>query len=285
MKPSLLYQEAVRSHKIKADPAQERVLQACDALYAQLCFPPAKSFWPFAKKKAAPKGLYIYGPVGRGKTYLMDLFYNTLMVPKLRQHFYEFMAAVHVQLKQLQGQANPLHQVVNDLAKKITVLCLDEFFVEDIADAMILSGLLEGLFKAGVVVVTTSNVVPENLYHDGLQRDRFLPAIKLIQTQMQALDLNHPTDYRLIHDFKSKNYHFPLTQQDAFLQYHFAALTKENHLLDTHFVLNDWGFNAIHRTAKIIWFDFAELCVKPRSSLDYLALTETYTAVLLQSVP
>lgn len=285
MKPSTLYHQAVSSNKIKADSAQELVLQAFDVLYQELLIPRTKSFWPFAKPKAAPKGLYIYGPVGRGKTYLMDLFYSTLTVPKLRQHFYEFMASIHAELRVLQGQANPLEQVVKELAQKVAVICLDEFFVEDIADAMILSALLHGLFKAGVVLVTTSNVIPENLYRNGLQRDRFLPAIKLIQTQMQVLDLNHPTDYRLLHDFKSKNYHFPLSDQTLFLQYHFAVLKGDQPNLDPHFVLNDWGFNAVHRTAKIIWFDFAEVCVKARSSLDYLALTETYTAILLQNIP
>lgn len=285
MKPSILYDQAVRSQKVKRDPAQERVLLAFDVLSAELLTPRPKSFWPFAKPKAPPKGLYIYGPVGRGKTYLMDLFYNSISVPKLRQHYYEFMTSIHADLKRLQGQADPLQHVVKDLAAKATVICLDEFFVEDIADAMILSTLLQGLFKAGVVLVTTSNVIPHDLYRNGLQRERFLPAIALIETKMQVLDLNHPLDYRLLHDFKSKNYHFPLADQDLFLHYHFAALKGEALNLDPHFVLNDWGFNAIVRTAKVIWFEFAEVCVKARSPLDYLALTETYTAILLQNIP
>ncbi len=284
MKPSQLYREAVQSQKIEADPAQERVLEVCDVLYTELSTPRPKSIWPFMKEKAV-KGIYIYGAVGRGKTYLMDLLYESLTVPKLRQHFYEFMSSIHVELKLHQGQVNPLHKVVEEFARRVKVLCLDEFFVEDVADAMILSSLLRYMMEFKVILVTTSNVVPKNLYREGLQRDRFLSAIQLIETNMQVLSLEHPTDYRMLHDFKSNNYHSPLDRQMQFLDYHFLRLKGEAPVLDPHFVVNEWGFNAVQRTAKLIWFDFNELCVKARSSLDYLALTETYTAILLQNVP
>lgn len=283
MNPTDLYHQQVISKHVEPDANQEAVLKVFDRLYEALQNPP-KVFWPFGKKQS-PDGVYLYGKVGRGKTYLMDLFYETLTIPKVRAHFYEFMAGVHVELKMAEGQVNPLQRVVESLAKKAKILCLDEFFVEDIADAMILAALLDGLFKVGVVVVTTSNVAPKDLYKEGLQRDRFLPSIALIEKNMQVLSLDHPTDYRLIHDFKGKNYHSPLDRQQEFLEFHFNQLQGAHALLEPHFVLNDWGFVAVCRTAKTIWFDFNELCVRPRSSLDYLALSETYNAILLQNVP
>ena len=282
-KPSILYAQDVATQKVSQDASQESVLKAFDRVYSQL-ENPAKPLWPFAKKTEI-KGIYLYGKVGRGKTYLMDLFYESLTVPKLRLHFYEFMSKVHVELKLLQGRVNPLQKVVENFAKTAKVFCLDEFFVEDIADAMILASLLEGLFRAEVVVVTTSNVEPQNLYKDGLRRDRFLPAIGLIQKHMQVLSLDHPKDYRLLHDFKGKNYHFPLIEEQAFLDFHFHQLKGEFPTLAPHFVLEDRDWEAIARSEAVVWFSFHEICHEARSSLDYLALTEFYRAILIQDVP
>ncbi len=284
MKPSHLYDQDIQRHKTEEDPAQRKVLQVLDSLYDTLIVPSKKTIWPFVKK-VETKGIYIYGSVGRGKTYLMDLFFQSLNIPKIRLHFYEFMSEVHVELKMLQGQVNPLNRVVENLAKNARVLCLDEFFVEDIADAMILASLLEGLFRVGMVVVTTSNVNPKDLYKEGLQRDRFFPAIELIQKHTTILDLEHPTDYRLLHDFQGKNYHEPLTHQESFLEFHFLHFKGDDMLLPNHFELEERGWESVHRTEAAIWFDFKELCAKPRAPIDYLALTEIYRAILIQNVP
>jgi len=208
-----------------------------------------------------------------------------LTVPKLRLHFYEFMIEVHVELKMLQGVVNPLNHVVEKLAKRAKVFCLDEFFVEDIADAMILASLLDGLIKAGVVIVTTSNVEPKDLYKEGLQRDRFVPAIQLIQQHFEILNLLHPSDYRLLHDFEHTHFHSPLTHQEGFLEFHFRNFQGDDTLESNQFEIKTRSFESVHRSAKAIWFDFSELCEKPRAAADYLALFKLYSVVLIQNVP
>ena len=286
MKPSQLYERDLNSGKTKDDPAQRNVLAVFDQLYLALQAKPRvlNDLWPFAKKSAL-KSVYIYGEVGRGKTYLMDLFFASLTVPKLRLHFYEFMIKIHVELKMLQGTVNPLNQVVEKLAKGAKVFCLDEFFIEDIADAMILASLLDGLIKAGVVIVTTSNVDPQELYKEGLQRDRFLPAIQLIQQHFQILNLLHPSDYRLLHDFEHKNFHAPLTHQEDFLEFHFQGFQGDHSLEPNQFKIKTRSFESVRRSKKAIWFDFSALCEKPRAAADYLALFKLYPVMLIQNIP
>jgi cell division protein ZapE len=198
--------------------------------------PPQRFSW-FGDKKS-PQGVYLYGPVGRGKTYLMDLFFDCVEGPKKRMHFYEFINTVHTELKMLQGERDPLKKVAIDLTKTSRLLCLDEFFVEDIADAMILSGLLSYLLDAGVTLVTTSNIPPDQLYQDGLQRDRFAPAIALIKQNMHVLSLNHPHDYRLEKQWVEECYHPSLHDQWSYLQFHFTEQNENAVLVDPSFKLN-----------------------------------------------
>jgi len=253
MLPSDYYQRDLQQGLISRNEAQEEILTYLDQLYRQLK-PPAsrktKGGWFGALKtafqtdikpieakpgKAGPKselqGIYLSGNVGRGKTYLMDLLYQSLPVPKLRQHFYEFMTSIHVALKLNQGKVDPLREVVAKLARSVKVLCLDEFLVEDIADAMILSGFLHYLFEFKLILVTTSNVAPEHLYQDGLQRDRFLPAVHLITRHMQVLYLDTGKDYRLLKTLDAKRYYFPLVQAEQFLQAQFRLLNHGQELL------------------------------------------------------
>ena len=246
MKPSELYNQDIQANRSIADSSQRQVLEVLDKLYEAL-EAPSKSLWPFVKRPEL-QGVYIYGQVGRGKTYLMDLFFASLTIPKLRLHFYAFMNQIHVELKMLQGQVNPLQKVVEQFARQAKVFCLDEFFVESIADAMILASLLDGLIKAEVVVVTTSNLNPQDLYREGLQRDRFLPAIDLIQKHLQILNLVHPTDYRLLHDVRDSHPHSLPGRYEACLSFH-------------------------------------ELCEEAKGSINYLSLTEKYQRIRIQNIP
>lgn len=281
--PTQIYHQMVLNAKVKADSSQERVLQRFDILCQQLQHSP-KASWPFAKKKQV-QGIYLHGKVGRGKTFLMDLFYQVVNIPKTRLHFYAFMQDVHRRLKCFQGEENPLVKVAEQYSQKLRLLCLDEFFVEDIADAAILAGLLKSMLQNNLVIVTTSNVRPADLYREGLQRALFLPAIQLIEQNMQVLCLNHPDDYRLLHDFQEKNYCFPLEQPALFLQYHFNRLTQKSELCSPVIQLHQREFHALCRTDTVIWFEFNEICVKPRAAMDYLSLTKNYAAILLSNLP
>lgn len=295
MKPSEAYAVDVAHGLVQQDPLQERVLSAFDTLYHRL---EHKVNFSWRQKlfkrsslnllnhhKPSEQGIYLWGSVGRGKTYLMDLFYQSLTVPKLRQHFYAFMADVHAQLKKYQGQPEPLKLVAHDIASRTQVLCFDEFFVEDIADAMILGSLFEYLFLENIVLVATSNVAPDDLYKDGLQRDRFLPAISMIKEYMHVIHLEHEQDYRLTKSFHDHRYHFPLTEADAFLTAQFDLLNHDASLLSSHFKLNQRNLTAIKRSEKIIWFEFEELCIAARSSLDYLKLCQHYQVILINHIP
>ncbi|MCX7122297.1 MAG: cell division protein ZapE [Gammaproteobacteria bacterium] len=282
-KPSALYFEQVKTHELSADPAQEQVMQAFDILAESLDKP--LILGGFFSRKVTPKGVYLFGPVGRGKTYLMDLFFKTLTCAKKRQHFYELMNEVHAELRLFQGERDPLRKVAQALAKQTQVLCLDEFFVEDIADAMILSAFLYYLFEAGVVLVTTSNIQPESLYSKGLQRDRFLPAIDLIKKNMTVLELSGEQDYRLEKKWCDERYHATSHDQEAYLQFHFKQLNQGAALLPLEFELTERKIRAVMRGPSVIWFDFSELCEQPRVAKDYLKLAEQYQSVLIGNLP
>lgn len=295
MKPSDYYTADVASGKVVANPLQERALQYLDDLYSTLT-PKASAGVTLGQKfkaffsartpaRSQPKGLYLWGSVGRGKTYLMDLFYKSISGPKLRQHFYEFMAGIHVDLKLHQGKVNPLKLVADDIAKIARVLCFDEFFVEDIADAMILGSLLHYLIENNVVIITTSNCAPDDLYHDGLQRDRFLPAIEIIKAKMMVMHLDHEQDYRLSKELRDHRYHFPLENSQIFLDAHFDFFNEEQALLANHFELNERSLCTVKRGEYVIWFEFTEICASARSSLDYLKLCKTYKAILVAHLP
>ncbi len=282
-KPSALYFNQVKSHELTTDPAQEQVMQVFDALALSLDKP--AFLGGFFSSKVSPKGVYLFGPVGRGKTFLMDLFYEALTCSKQRQHFYEFMNQVHAELKLAQGQRDPLRTIAQAIAKKISVLCLDEFFVEDIADAMILSALLHYLFEAGLVLVATSNIQPELLYSQGLQRDRFLSAIDLIKKNMHVLELSGGEDYRMEKTWCEERYHAAEHDQQAYLQFHFKQFNRGGALLPIEFSLTDRKIHAVMRGESVVWFDFAELCEQPRVAKDYLALAQQYKIVLIGNVP
>lgn len=283
VKPSDLYLQAIKTHQLHADLAQEQVMQVFDSLALSLDKPLVLGGW--FSTKISPKGLYLFGPVGRGKTFLMDLFFEALRCTKKRQHFYQFMNEVHAELKLFQGARDPLRKVAQAVAKQVKVLCLDEFFVEDIADAMILSALIHYLFEAGVVLVTTSNIQPESLYSEGLQRDQFLPAIDLIKKNMHVLELSGSADYRMEKQWCDERYHAAEKDQQAYLQFHFKQFNHDGPLLPNAFDLTERKISAKMRGEFVVWFNFEVLCVQPRVAKDYLVLCKQYKVILLGQVP
>lgn len=260
---------------ISLDPAQQRV--ADRLAHVAACVdsnqPPAQ-------------GLYMVGPVGRGKSMLMDHFYQNLRTQrKQRLHFHHFMKAVHTQLAAQSGKANPLHHIALDWADAYQVLCLDEFMVEDIADAMLLGTLWRHLFELDVILITTSNTLPERLYWNGLQRERFLPAIELIQHHCEVIELDHGIDYRR-HAFTPQGYPY-FTRQlgvDALCARLFAAQPPA--------ALNEPTIEVLGRTIHMLAgsentgvFDFWQLCSGPRSQRDYMELAQRYRAIVVVGVP
>jgi len=233
------------------------------------------------------QGLYMWGGVGRGKTYLMDLFFEALPFRrKLRIHFHRFMQRVHKELNALKGTQNPLEIVADKLYDEAVVICFDEFFVTDITDAMLLGGLFEKLFARGVTLVATSNIVPDRLYENGLQRERFLPAIAMLKRHCDVLSVDSGVDYRLRVLEKAELYHCPLdAAAETSLQHSFGELTAGLHVESHPIVINDRHVGVIACTDDVLWVTFAELCIAPRSAPDYIELAREYHSVLLARVP
>lgn len=292
--PLEIYQQAIASGKIQANPAQEAIVKIFDKLFHQLI--EQSTFFGKSKRQimryfgsdaSHVKGLYLWGEVGRGKTFVMDLFFHALpLQAKKRLHFHRFMQNVHHLLEVYKGTRDPLKQVAKDFGKNTLVLCFDEFYVEDIADAMILGGLFKYLTREGITLVLTSNTPPENLYANGLQRDRFLPTISLIQQHTQIVTLSHPEDYRTTFLQQHKLYHYPLNPEAA-LQ---MALTFEQ-LADGAAFVPEQKLKILGReiaTIKcgenIVWFSFETLCTTARSVHDYIEIARSFRIVLLSDV-
>lgn len=291
--PLQAYEAGIRAGDWQDDPAQRRALVEFDRLHRAL-MQPAPSAPLLARvlrrRPAAPvsiRGLYLWGGVGRGKTFLMDLFHDGLRgVPKLRLHFHRFMGRVHAELKTLKDQADPLVIVAERLAGEARVLCFDEFFVSDIGDAMLLGRLMEQLFARGVVLVATSNVEPKLLYKDGLQRARFLPAIAAIERHCVVQKLESAQDYRLRALTQAHVYHHPLdATAEAALEAAFERLATTADDARAALLVNDREIPVRQRAGDVIWFDFAALCGGPRAAADYIEIAQSFPTVLLSGVP
>ena len=232
-------------------------------------------------------GLYLWGGVGRGKTYLVDAFFDCLPFRrKLRVHFHRFMQRVHAELTSLKGEKNPLEIVADRLSGEARVLCFDEFFVTDIGDAMILGNLMEALFARGVTLVATSNIEPGRLYENGLQRQRFLPAIALIERYTRVVKVDAGTDYRLRTLQLAELYHFPLDNAaDRSLEDSFERLAPQTAKHWERLEINNRYITCRRLADDVAWFDFAELCDGPRSQNDYIELARIFHAVLISGVP
>lgn len=292
--PSVRYREGIAAHRWEADPAQQAVLPELDRMHAALCVEPAASSL-FGRLKSllgneerdAVAGLYLWGSVGRGKTFLMDLLAASLPHGVvLRRHFHRFMGEVHEAMRTLGEQQNPLVEVAAGLAARCRVLCLDEFLVNDIGDAMILANLLDALFAQGVSLVTTSNTAPANLYRDGLQRARFLPAIALIEQHCRVVEMASPRDWRLRALAQAPVYHTPPgAEAERALARTFASQAESTVQDGGHIDLNGRAVSVRKRAGGILWFDFAALCEGPRAVADYIALAKTGPTIILSNVP
>ncbi|MGB1299368.1 MAG: cell division protein ZapE [Psychrobium sp.] len=266
------YQRAIDQNKLAVDPIQAAAIKALYRRQVQLR--------ERSQRTKPVSGLYLYGRVGRGKTMVMDLFFETLPSKrKLRLHFHHFMAQLHHKLNQLQGQINPLDQVADDIAAQFDVICFDEFFVSDIADAMLLGGVFSALHQRNIMIIATSNTVPDRLYEGGLARDRFLPAIALIKEHLEVFSLDGDLDYRT-QQTTTNSVYFENNSHG------FNAYCDSLELEEAHHSLKIYGRDlaVIGESARAIWFDFMALCDGPRSQNDYMKLADSYDVIVLSDV-
>lgn len=300
LSPMARYQQDLARPDFHFDPAQEMAVGHLQTLYEALCDAWNKERQQSGLKKLIKKltekdartpvrGLYLWGGVGRGKTYLMDNFYESLPFErKLRAHFHRFMRRVHGELRKLDGQKNPLKKVADVIASEARVICFDEFFVSDITDAMILGTLMEELFARGVTLVATSNIVPDGLYKDGLQRARFLPAIALLKQHTLVVNVDGGVDHRLRALTQAELYHSPLDEAaDLSLMRSFKSLLPAGAPVQENLDLEVEGrlIHARYTAEGVAWFKFSALCDGPRSQNDYIELAREYHSVLLSNVP
>ncbi len=284
-----VYEAELAARGYRSDPAQLRAIESLDRCareWSEYKEQRSNAFKKLINRPDIPRGVYMHGGVGRGKSFLMDCFYTAVpLVRKTRLHFHEFMREVHRELSELQGTVNPLDELGERIARRYRLICFDEFHVADITDAMILHRLLDALFDNGVGFVTTSNFKPDNLYPDGLHRDRILPAIALLNSHLEVISVDNGVDYRGLTLQQVKLYHTPLgpradaEMNDAFTR--LAASRDENPVL--HIEARE--IKARRKAGGVVWFDFKTLCGGPRSQNDYLEIASQFHTVLLSDVP
>jgi cell division protein ZapE len=287
--PRQRYEADLARYGFQRDPAQEKAVAALDQLQARLLAEPADPWWRRLLGRPVPpvKGLYLWGGVGRGKTWLMDCFYDCLAgEDKLRLHFHRFMHEVHAALKQLPEEQDPLARVADRFRARARVLCFDEFFVSDITDAMLLGRLFQHLFARGLTLVATSNLPPDGLYKDGLQRERFLPAIRLLKQHTQVLNVDGGTDYRLRHMQGTELFYVPAGPgADAHLEAIFGRLVGHKPAETGALLINDRPIPTRRHADGVAWFGFDALCEGPRSQDDYIEVARGFHTVLLSDIP
>jgi cell division protein ZapE len=299
LSPFERYQLDLQKPGFSQDPQQARVVDFLQKVYENILRHRHRSLAErfrqgldrlLRRKSTTPvRGLYLWGGVGRGKTYLMDAFFESLpFEDKLRVHFHRFMRRIHHELTELAGQPDPLRLVAERISREASVICFDEFFVADITDAMLLGNLFSKLFERGVSLVATSNIPPHQLYKDGLQRERFLPAIALIEQHTEVVHLDSQVDYRLRVLERAELYHHPLGDEaERSLADSFGKLAPEHAPQTDNVALEIEGRNILARkeAEDVVWFEFPAICDGPRSQNDYIELAKEYHTVLISNVP
>jgi len=292
--PAAEYERRVRDGEIAPDAHQANAVRALQAMHDRLIAAgPLQRGWRrrlgnlTGRKRPEVNGIYLCGPVGRGKTFLMDLFYAGLpFADKRRQHFHRFMSSVHADLKKFRQHSDPLELVAEHVAGETRVICFDELAVADIADAMILGNLFAALFRRGVTLVATSNVKPGELYKDGLQRQRFLPAIRLIEAHTEIVQLDGPLDFRLRVLERADVYQHPINEQaERKLAEFFAEIAPDQGTTNTHIEILGRTLLTRRDADGVVWFQFTEICDGPRSQADYIEISRCYHTVLVSNVP
>jgi cell division protein ZapE len=283
------YEAELAARGYHSDPAQLRAIESlerCAAEWSHFKQRRSNALKKFINRLPVPRGVYMFGGVGRGKSFLMDCFYNAVPLRrKTRLHFHEFMREVHRELAELQGTVNPLDELGKRMAKRYRLVCFDEFHVADVTDAMILHRLLEAMDRYGIGMVTTSNFHPDGLYPDGLHRDRILPAIELLKAKLDVINVDNGTDYRRRTLEQVRLYHSPLgSEAEAEMEQAFSALA-EVHDEDPVLHIEARQIRAVRKAGGIVWFDFRTLCGGPRSQNDYLEIATQFHTVLLSNVP
>ena len=284
-----LYEQTLRQRGFLADAAQLRALHAlrrCENEWIDYKARRGNALTKLVSRPPIPRGVYLYGGVGRGKSFLMDCFFQSVPLQrKTRLHFHEFMREVHGELSELHGTVNPLQELARRIARRHRLICFDEFHVADVTDAMILHRLLEALFENRVSIVATSNFRPADLYPNGLHRERILPAIALLEANLEIVGVDDGIDYRQLTLVQLGLYHQPLgAQADAAMQIAFERLA-EAHDEDPILRIEHRELLTRRRAGGVVWFDFSVLCGGPRSQNDYLELATRFHTLFLSDVP
>ncbi len=271
------------------DEAQAQAVSELERVWQELLnrYKASKKAFRRFRRQTSPKGVYMWGGVGRGKTWLMDQFFESIPFRrKTRMHFHHFMQHVHRELNKLSGQRNPLDQVADKIYKDAVIICFDEFFVSNVTDAMILSDLFQKLFARGVTLVATSNIAPEGLYKNGIHRDRFLPTIDLLQKHCTILNVDAGVDYRLRVLKQAQLFKYPLSADASeWMTQRFEAITRSQTVSQEPITINNRIVETLGHTEDVLWCEFSELCVKPRSPADFIEIANIYNTVLVSNVP
>ncbi|MFY7974449.1 MAG: cell division protein ZapE [Rubrivivax sp.] len=284
-----LYARTLAERGYRADDAQLRALAAltrCEQEWAEYKARRRNAITKLLVRPPIPRGVYMWGGVGRGKSFLMDCFFQAVpLTRKTRLHFHEFMREVHRELQDLKGTANPLDELGRRIARRFRLICFDEFHVADVTDAMILHRLLDALFANRVSIVTTSNFHPDGLYPNGLHRDRILPAIELLKSRLEVVNVDAGTDYRQLSLSGQTLYHCPLGETaERELEATFERLAEARDE-DPVLMIEHRSLRAVRRAGGVVWFDFRTLCGGPRSQNDYLEIAARFHTVILSNVP
>ena len=289
LSPAERYAQALSSGQFLPDEAQAQAVHELDRVWQELLsrYKASKKAFRRFRRQTAPKGVYMWGGVGRGKTWLMDQFFESIPFRrKTRMHFHHFMQFVHKELNKLSGQRNPLDLVADQIYKDAVVICFDEFFVSNVTDAMILSDLFQKLFTRGITLIATSNIAPDGLYKNGIHRDRFIPTIEMVKKNCVILNVDAGVDYRLRVLKQAQLFKSPLNDENkTWMAERFNALVLSQTISKDSIIINNREVETLGHTEDVLWCEFRELCMKPRSPSDFIEIANIYNTVLVSNVP